>query len=35
MLRRSFVAGGAGTLAAPFMARTQQSFPKITIGMSG
>lgn len=35
MLRRSFVAGAAGTLAAPLVARAQQSFPKITIGMSG
>jgi len=35
MLRRSFVAGAAGTLAAPLMVRAQQSFPKITIGMSG
>lgn len=35
MLRRSFVAGAAGTLAAPLVAHAQQSFPKITIGMSG
>lgn len=35
MLRRSFVAGAAGMLAAPLVARAQQSFPKITIGMSG
>ena len=35
MLRRSVLAGTAGALAAPLVARAQASFPKITIGMSG
>ena len=35
MLRRSVLAGTAGALAAPVVARAQTSFPRITIGMSG